>query len=93
MTLLKSVKKKISKNEKELSSDKSCSWMEVECLGACVSAPMIQINDDYYEDLDEKSTLEILDSLMKDKPLKPGSYRGRKNTAPEKQSFNGGKHA
>ena len=67
--------------------------MEVECLGACVSAPMVQINNDYYEDLDEKSTLEILDSLMKDKPLKPGSYRGRKNTAPEKQSFNGGKHA
>ena len=52
--------------------------MEVECLGACVSAPMLQINDDYYEDLNEKNTLEILESLMKDKPLKPGSYRGRK---------------
>ena len=48
--------------------------MEVECLGACVSAPMIQINDDYYEDLDEKSTIEILDSLIKIKKLKPGSY-------------------
>ena len=48
--------------------------MEVECLGACVSAPMIQIKDDYYEDLDEKSTIESLDSLIKDKPLKPGSY-------------------
>ena len=58
--------------------------MEVECLGACVSAPMIQINDDYYEDLDEKNTKEILDSLIKDKPIKPGSFRGRKNTAPEK---------
>ena len=68
--------------------------MEVECLGACVSAPMIQINDDYYEDLDEKSTVEILDSLIKDKPLKPGSFRGRKNTAPEKkQSINGENHA
>ena len=44
---------------------------------------MIQINDDYYEDLDEKSTIEILDSLVKDKPLKPGSYRGRVNTSPE----------
>ena len=70
------------------------SWMEVECLGACVSAPMIQINDDYYEDLDEKSTNEILESLINNKPLKPGSYRGRKNTAPEKiVSANGGKHA
>ena len=68
--------------------------MEVECLGACVSAPMIQINEDYYEDLDEKSTNDILDSLIKDKPLKPGSYRGRKNTAPEKkQIINGENHA
>ena len=63
----------------------NCSWIEVECLGACVSAPMMQVNEDYYEDLDEKSTKEILDSLIKDKPLKPGSYRGRKNTAPEKK--------
>ncbi len=68
--------------------------MEVECLGACVSAPMIQINEDYYEDLNEKSTLEILESLIKDKPLKPGSYRGRKNTAPEKKhNINGENHA
>ena len=66
--------------------------MEVECLGACVSAPMIQINDDYYEDLDEKSTIEILDSLIKDKPLKPGSYRGRKNTAPEKKQLKNGEN-
>ena len=81
--LVKLCKEKISKNENELSKDGKCSWMEVECLGACVSAPMLQINDDYYEDLNEKNTLEILESLMKDKPLKPGSYRGRKNTSPE----------
>ena len=68
--------------------------MEVECLGACVNAPMIQINNDYYEDLDEKSTLKIIDSLINDKPLKPGSYRGRKNTSPEKfQLLNEKKHA
>ena len=91
--IVEACKEKISKNENEISKNGNCSWMEVECLGACVSAPMIQINDDYYEDLDEKSTLEILDSLMKDKPLKPGSYRGRKNTAPEKQSINGEKYA
>ena len=78
-------KEKISPKENEVSKNGTCSWMEVECLGACVSAPMIQINDDYYEDLDEKSTIEILDSLIKDKPLKPGSYRGRKNTSPEKK--------
>ena len=68
--------------------------MEVECLGACVSAPMMQVNNDYYEDLDEKSTKDILTSLINDKPLKPGSYSGRKNTAPEKISIsNGEKHA
>ena len=76
--IVKICKEKISPNENEVSKKGNCSWMEVECLGACVNAPMIQINDDYYEDLDEKNTIEILDSLIKDKPLKPGSYRGRK---------------
>ncbi len=88
--LLKVCKEKISTNEKKLSENKKCSWMEVECLGACVNAPMIQVNEDYYEDLDEKNTREIIESLLKDKPLKPGSYRGRKNTSPENiQNFNG----
>ena len=88
--LLKVCKEKISTNEKELSENKKCSWMEVECLGACVNAPMIQVNEDYYEDLNEKNTREIIESLLKDKPLKPGSYRGRKNTSPENiQNFNG----
>ena len=92
--IVKLCKEKISENENELSKDGKCSWMEVECLGACVSAPMIQINESYYEDLDEKSTTEILDSLIKDKPLNPGSFRGRKNTAPETNtSANGEKHA
>ena len=83
-----------SKNEKEISKDGKCSWLEVECLGACVNAPMMQINEDYYEDLDEKNIRKILDSLILDKPLKPGSYRGRKNTSPEKKNnSNGVKHA
>ena len=76
--IVKLCKEKISENENEISKNGNCSWMEVECLGACVSAPMMQINDNYYEDLDEKSTSEILESLINDKPLKPGSYRGRK---------------
>ena len=87
-------KEKISPNENEVSKNGNCSWLEVECLGACVSAPMIQINEDYYEDLDEKNTKEIIESLINDKPLKPGSYRGRKNTSPEKnKTLNGEKHA
>ena len=92
--IVKLCKEKISLKENEISKKSNCSWMEVECLGACVSAPMIQINNDYYEDLDEKSMKEILDSLINDKPLKPGSFRGRKNTAPEKSlNTNGEKHA
>ncbi len=76
-------KEKISKKENELSKDKNCSWMEVECLGACVNAPMMQINDDYYEDLDKKKTLEILDKILNGETPKPGSYRGRINNEPE----------
>ena len=92
--IVKLCKEKISPNENEISKKGDCSWMEVECLGACVSAPMIQVNDDYYEDLDEKNTIKILDSLLKDQPLKPGSYRGRKNTSPEnKQPPEREKHA
>jgi NADH:ubiquinone oxidoreductase subunit E len=83
--IVKLCKKNVSPNENEISKKGNCSWMEVECLGACVSAPMIQINENYYEDLDEKSAKEIIDSIIKDNPLKPGSYRGRKNTSPEKK--------
>jgi len=81
--IVEACKEKISENESELSSDKSCSWMEVECLGACVNAPMIQINDDYYEDLDKEKTLKILDKILNDEKPKPGSYRGRVSNEPE----------
>ena len=92
--IVKLCKEKISLKENELSKNGNCSWMEVECLGACVSAPMIQINNDYYEEKEKKSTREILDSLDRDQPLKPGSFRGRKNTSPEKkQPTNGEKYA
>ena len=87
-------KKKISPNENEVTKDGKCSWVEVECLGACVSAPLMQINEDYFEDLDEKNALKIIQSIIEDRPLKPGSYRGRKNTSPEKiKIINGAKHA
>ena len=81
--LVEACKEKISENELELSNDKTCSWMEVECLGACVNAPMMQINDDYYEDLDKEKTLKILDKILKGETPKPGSYRGRVNNEPE----------
>ena len=81
--LVEACKEKISENELELSKNKSCSWMEVECLGACVNAPMMQINDDYYEDLDKEKTLKILDKILTGETPKPGSYRGRISNEPE----------
>ena len=77
-------KKYISKNQNELSENKICSWIEVECLGACVNAPMMQINQDYFEDLDESKTTEIIEKLLKDEFPTPGSATGRKNNSPEK---------
>ncbi len=76
-------KKNISEKENELSSNKNCSWTEVECLGACISAPMAQINDDYYEDLNVKQFESIVKNIIKDKKPKAGSYRGRINSEPE----------
>ena len=81
--LVEACKEKISENESELSNDKSCSWMEVECLGACVNAPMIQINEDYFEDLDPQKLEKIINQIKNDEIIKPGSYRGRTNSEPE----------
>ena len=76
-------KKYISEEQNKLSENKICSWTEVECLGACVNAPMMQINQDYFEDLDENKTEEIIQTLLKDKFPKSGSAKNRKNTAQE----------
>ena len=81
--LVEACQEKISKNHSELSVDKKCSWTEVECLGACVNAPMMQINDDYFEDLDKEKTVKIIDKILNGEKPKPGSYKGRLNSAPE----------
>ncbi|MEC9382352.1 MAG: NAD(P)H-dependent oxidoreductase subunit E [Pseudomonadota bacterium] len=67
--------------EREVSKDGLC-WIEVECLGACVNAPMIQINDDYYEDLDYESTVKILKDIKNKKNIVKGSQIGRKSSEP-----------
>ena len=76
-------KKYISQNQLELSENKLCSWTEVECLGACVNAPMMQINQDYFEDLDEAKSEEIIQKLLRDELPKSGSAKNRKNNSPE----------
>ena len=60
-----------------MTKDKLFTISEVECLGACVNAPMIQINDDYYEDLTVKDTHEILDDLKNGKKPAAGPRSGR----------------
>jgi NADH-quinone oxidoreductase subunit E len=58
------------------------SWTEVECLGACVNAPMVQINYDYYEDLTPEILTHILNDLSNGRTPKPGPQIDRQNSAP-----------
>jgi len=81
--IVKVCKNKISKNQNELSKNEECSWTEVECLGACVNAPMIQINDDYFEDLNKEKIEKIINQIIDGQKPKPGSYKGRINSEPE----------
>ncbi len=81
--LVESCKEKISPEQNALSKNGKCSWVEVECLGACVNAPMMQINDDYFEDLNKEKTDKIIDKILNGENVEPGSYRGRKNSEPE----------
>ena len=78
-------KKFISEKEGKLSDDKKTSWIEVECLGACVSAPMMQINDDFYEDLTEETATKIFEGIKIDKLPNPGSQKGRVGFEPNKR--------
>ena len=67
----------------EVTKDGTFSVMEVECLGACANAPMVQINDDYYEDLTPESLMDVLDALAAGRDPKVGSQSGRQGSAPE----------
>ena len=66
----------------ETTPDNMFTLIKVECLGACVNAPILQINEDYYEDLDYKSTKELLNKIKTKKNIKPGSVIGRKSSEP-----------
>jgi len=68
----------------ETSKDKNFTIVEVECLGACANAPMVQINDDYFEDLDENNFRDLLNNLLKDTKVKKGSQIGRQSSDPKR---------
>lgn len=75
-------KKQISPNQHTISDDGLFSWTEVECLGACVNAPMLQIGKDFYEDLDGPKTEAILAALRRGETPPAGSQSGRHSSEP-----------
>jgi NADH-quinone oxidoreductase subunit E len=67
----------------ETTPDGAFTLTEVECLGACVNAPIIQVNDDFYEDLDGPATEALIDALRRGERPPMGSVKGRQASAPE----------
>lgn len=68
--------------QRHVTADGLFSWLEVECLGACCNAPMVQINDDYYEDLNAASFTKLLDDLAAGRPVHIGPQNGRLRSEP-----------
>ena len=66
----------------KVTADGMFTWIEVECLGACCNAPMVQINEDYYEDLTPQNFENLLDDLAAGRPVTIGSQTGRVSSEP-----------
>ena len=81
--MMRCIKDRLNVASGETSACGKFSLLEVECLGACVNAPILQVNDDFYEDLDYQSTGKLLDSLEADTPLPVGSVKGRQGSESE----------
>ncbi len=67
----------------QTSEDGMFTLSEVECLGGCVNAPILQVDDDYYEDMDYESTVRLIEALRRGERPAPGSVIGRQTSAPE----------
>jgi NADH-quinone oxidoreductase subunit E len=80
--LIKICQSRIHSEPFHLSKDGDFSWEEVECLGACVNAPMVLIGKDTYEDLTKESLGKVLDGFAAGNPPKPGPQNGRQFSAP-----------
>jgi NADH-quinone oxidoreductase subunit E len=83
--LLEVAKNVIGCNLGETSKDNKFTLVEVECLGACCNAPMIQINDDYYEDLTEENFKHLLLKLKENEKISTGSQTGRQSSEPKRK--------
>ena len=80
--LKETILKKLGLSVGETTADQLFTLSEVECLGACCNAPMVQINDDYYEDLTPDVLEELIDKLAAGKKVTPGPQQGRKVSEP-----------
>jgi len=80
--VVEACKKHIHPHPHTVSADGKFSWMEVECLGACVNAPMLQIDKDFYEDLDGPITEKLLEDLRAGRGVKPGPQNSRHTSEP-----------
>lgn len=80
---LKEVCRKMIGEQGDITEDGKLSWLEVECLGACVNAPMVQINDDFYEDLTAESLEQILKALRAGEAVDAGPQNSRHASEPE----------
>lgn len=80
--IISACKKKLGVGMGETTADGQFTLSEVECAGACVNAPVVAINDDYYEDLTAESITQILDDLANGKDVKPGPQVDRQTSAP-----------
>jgi NADH-quinone oxidoreductase E subunit len=80
--VVKACEHKLGIGMNETTADGLFTLKEVECLGACVNAPMVQINDDYYEDLDGASMTKLLEQFARGQAPHPGSVIGRQGAAP-----------
>ena len=85
--ILSFCEKKLAIHVGDISKDKMFSLSRVECLGACVNAPVVKINENYYEDLDLNSTDKLINNLSSNKKIKIGSQSGRKGSEPRKSSY------
>lgn len=80
---LKEVCRKVIGEQGDITEDGKLSWLEVECLGACVNAPMVQINDDFYEDLTAETFEQVLSDLRSGKEVATGPQNSRRASEPE----------
>ena len=81
--VVETCRKKLGIDFGEVTADGKFSMVEVECLGACANAPILQVNDDFYEDMDAETTITLLDRLAHDEVPPAGSMTGRQFSAPE----------